>query len=157
MAIIIRGLFQQEPVPYGLLLEADPSREKIDGYIDKGICFVAEKNHEVVGIIIIVSLEETVDEILNLAVRKEYRGKGIAKKLIEFAVNSSVSRGKLELLVGTGNSSLDQLAFYQKCGFRIDTIKKNYFIENYREVIIENGIRCMDMIMLKRRISPKKY
>jgi ribosomal protein S18 acetylase RimI-like enzyme len=155
MAIIIRELFQQEPVPYGLLLEADPFREKIDEYIDKGICFVAEKNHEVVGIIVIVSLEETIDEILNLAVGKEYRGKGIAKKLIEFAVNSSVSRGKLELLVGTGNSSLDQLAFYQKCGFRIDTIKKNYFIENYREVIIENGIRCMDMIMLKRKISPK--
>jgi ribosomal protein S18 acetylase RimI-like enzyme len=101
MAIIIRKLLQQEPVPYGLLLEADPSCEKIDEYIDKSMCFVAEKNHEVVGIIVIVSLEETVDEILNLAVRKEYREKGIAKKLIEFAVNSSVSRGKLELLVGT--------------------------------------------------------
>ncbi|WP_243459635.1 GNAT family N-acetyltransferase [Metabacillus bambusae] len=140
----------QEPAPFELLLEADPSLEKVEANLKTGTTFIAENNHEIIGIIIVVPLGEIVDEIVNLAVRKDFRGNGIAKQLIEFAVENSKDKGKIEMLVGTGNSSLDQLALYQKCGFRIFAIKKDYFIDNYNEVIIENGIRCMDMIMLKK-------
>jgi ribosomal protein S18 acetylase RimI-like enzyme len=52
------------------------------------------------------------------------------------------------LEVGTGNSSIGQLALYQKCGFRITGIDYNYFIRHYDEPIFENGIPCRDMIRL---------
>jgi hypothetical protein len=52
------------------------------------------------------------------------------------------------LWVGTGNSSLSQLALYQKCGFRIREIESGFF-ESYPEPIVENGIRCIDMVRLR--------
>lgn len=57
------------------------------------------------------------------------------------------------LVVGTGNSSFDQLALYQKCGFRMKGIIEDYFIEHYEEPIFENGIQCRDMIRLSLKIK----
>jgi ribosomal protein S18 acetylase RimI-like enzyme len=152
MEVLIRKLLKHEPAPFKLLLEADPSPEKVEANLKTGTTFIAENNYGIIGIIVVVPLGEIADEIVNLAVRKDFRGNGIAKQLIVYAIENSKGKGKIEMLVGTGNSSLDQLALYQKCGFRIFAIKKDYFINNYNEVIIENGIRCMDMIMLKRMI-----
>ncbi len=36
-------------------------------------------------------------------------------------------RGATRLLVGTGNFSLDNIAFYQKCGFRMSHVRRGYF------------------------------
>jgi hypothetical protein len=44
------------------------------------------------------------------------------------------------------------LALYQKLGFVKSEIKKNFFLENYTELIIENGIQAVDMIILKRGV-----
>ena len=52
------------------------------------------------------------------------------------------------LEVGTGNSSISQLALYQKCGFRIVSIDRDFFKKSYREKIVENEIECTDMIRL---------
>ena len=52
------------------------------------------------------------------------------------------------MTVGTGNSSLRQLSFYQKAGFRISGIIPDYFIGDDPPVF-ENGIRCIDMIRLR--------
>jgi len=40
------------------------------------------------------------------------------------------------------------LAFYQRFGFRVDSILKDYFIINYDEPIFENGIQLKDMLRL---------
>ncbi len=51
------------------------------------------------------------------------------------------------LELGTGNSSLSQLALYQKCGFGMHSIETGFF-NSYPEPIFENGIRCIDMVRL---------
>ncbi len=152
MEIVIRKLHETEEAPNHLLLEADPSKKKIAEYLKSGIVFVAEYQHELVGVIVVVPRGEE-DEIVNLAVEAKYRGRGIAKKLLHFVTKQSEESGKHHVVIGTGNSSINQLALYQKCGFRIENIIKNYFIENYEEAIFENGIQCMDMIVLKKRIK----
>nr|MBP6562703.1 hypothetical protein [Neisseriaceae bacterium] len=53
------------------------------------------------------------------------------------------------VFVGTANSSLNQLGFYQKAGFRLSHIVPNYFIDHYPDPIIENGLRALDMVYLK--------
>lgn len=53
------------------------------------------------------------------------------------------------LEVGTGNSSINQLALYQKCRFRIVGVDKDFFKRHYKEKIIENEIECIDMIRLR--------
>ncbi|RIO99278.1 GNAT family N-acetyltransferase, partial [Staphylococcus gallinarum] len=52
----------------------------------------------------------------------------------------------------TGNSSIGQLAFYQKAGFRIVAVEMNYFVNNYEDPIYENGILCRDLIRLVKKL-----
>lgn len=153
MEIIIRPLLNSDQVPYKLLLEADPSKEKVNIYLLQGNCFVAVYKEEIVGVMIIIETSQYDNEIINLAILEKYRGNGLAKKLITFGLDFSLKQNKKFVNVGTGNSSINQLALYQKCGFRIDYVKKNYFLDNYADSIVENGIPCIDMVMLKKIIG----
>ncbi|MGB8002320.1 MAG: GNAT family N-acetyltransferase [Anaerobacillus sp.] len=139
-------------IPYHLLLDADPSLAHIEDYLKKGYCFVARENQEVIGVYVLLKKNNTTVEIMNIAVKESYRGKGIGKKLIRHALEKAVEFGGGNVEIGTGNSSLSQLALYQKCGFRITGIIEGFF-EDYPEPIIEDGIHCRDMIRLSYRIK----
>ncbi|GMQ30855.1 hypothetical protein [Algoriphagus confluentis] len=52
------------------------------------------------------------------------------------------------LLDHTNNYS--QLALYQKTGYEIVGIEKDFFIQNYPEPIFENGIPCKHKIILEK-------
>ncbi|MER2059906.1 MAG: GNAT family N-acetyltransferase, partial [Niallia sp.] len=97
-------------------------------------------------------IEEEAIELINLAVAEDYQGKGLGKKLVFHALEKATQLGYKVMEVGTGNSSIGQLALYQKCGFRINHIDKDFFLKNYEEEIYENGIRCVDMIRLSQDI-----
>jgi hypothetical protein len=55
--------------------------------------------------------------------------------------------GAKQLVVGTGTFGY-QLTFYQRQGFRVESINKDFFLENYTEPVIENGIQHKDMFRL---------
>jgi len=50
------------------------------------------------------------------------------------------------LLVGTANCALDNIAFYQKCGFRMHSVKRDYF-DYIQPTLQEYGIPMRDMIV----------
>ncbi len=52
------------------------------------------------------------------------------------------------VLVGTANSSIDNISFYQKCGFRMDSIRRDFFTY-CPSPVYENGIRTIDMIVFR--------
>ncbi len=56
-----------------LLLEADPSQECINKYLNDSDCFGAFDNHEIVGICISKQLSSSVAEIYNIAIAPEYQ------------------------------------------------------------------------------------
>ena len=87
-------------------------------------------------------------ELKNIAVISERQGEGIAKQLINAVKAHAGQTGATSLMVGTGNSSLSQLALYQKCGFRLSHVIPDFF-SDYPEPIFENGIPCIDMVVLK--------
>jgi len=148
----IRKLKEDEDIPYELLLLADPSIEIVDEYIHRGECFAAHYANEIVGAYVLIKTRPLTFELVNIAVDEKYQGKGIGKKLILDAVKRA-REGKAKVLeVGTGNSSLGQLALYQKCGFRISGIDRDFFTKHYSEKIIENGIKCLDMIRLSMEL-----
>jgi len=149
----IRKLLQHELPPFELLLLADPSRELVEQYITNGECRVAEEEGEIVGVYVLVKLGVTTMEIINIAVDERKQGCGIGKKLLSDAIQTTKALGFKFLEVGTGNSSIAQLAFYQKSGFRIDGVIKDFFVDHYEEEIVENGIQCRDMIRLSLTIS----
>lgn len=148
----IRKLFKNEKVPMELLLLADPSEEMVQRYLKKGVCFVAEVENKIVGVYVLLPIKNESIEIINVAVNEKYQGQGIGKQLVLDAIQKARALGYKNLEVGTGNSSIGQLALYQKCGFRMDRIDKNFFIRNYAEEIYENGIQCRDMIRLTQQL-----
>lgn len=144
----IRQLKSSETPPMELLLEADPSESMIRSYLSEGNCYVAEAGDKLVGVYVLTPLSQTAAEIKNIAVAQTVRGQGLGKKLVLHALAEAERLGYGTVEIGTGNSSLDQLALYQKCGFRIVSIDQDFFARHYDEPIIENGIVCRDMIRL---------
>lgn len=140
-------LLEGEP-PWDLLLTADPSREQIQAYLKDGTCYQASLEEQVIGVFVLLDQSEDIAELMNIAIAEGFRGRGFGKILIQEAIAVARGSGMKQLEVGTGNSSLDQLAFYQKAGFRIVGVDRGFFRRNYKEEIVENGIRCLDMIRL---------
>ena len=131
---------------FELLLEADPDMGAIRRYLVASTILVALEEGVVVGIAVLAYLSNRF-ELKNIAVRQCHQGQGIAKRLIAAIKSQAKGLGGKKIYVGTGNSSLSQLALYQKCGFRMDYIEKNYFFA-YPEEIYENGMRCLDRVVL---------
>ena len=144
----IRKLSIGEVPPFKLLLMADPSRELVEEYLAIGDCRVAEVEREVIGVYVLIKLDSSTTEIINIAVIEEMQGRGIAKKLICDAVQTAKQLGYKKIEIGTGNSSIGQLLLYQKCGFRMTDVIADFFVDNYDEEIFENGVQCRDMVRL---------
>ncbi len=148
----VRQLGVHEELPLELLLEADPSEKLVRAYCADGYCFIAEWQETVIGVFVLVALDSETVEIKNIALAEPERGKGFGKRLVGEALGEAKKLGFSAVEIGTGNSSLAQLALYQKCGFRMKSIDRDFFTRHYKEPIIENGLECRDMVRLDCRL-----
>lgn len=130
---------------WDLLLLADPSRDMVEKYLNTGFMLAATEADETVGEIIVVPISSAEWEIKNLAVEEAHHGQGYGTALILSSVGR-LPRGTA-LLVGTSDFGA---AFYEKCGFTYFRTETDFFTKNYPEPIFENGVRCVNMIYLKR-------
>ena len=135
-----------------LLLLADPSPEMIKTYLERGYLYVLRENDEIVGVLHLDPLDRETIEIKNVAIREDKQGKGHGKQLVAYVLEQCSHLGYKKIIVGTGNSSIDTLAFYQKMGFRFQCIRRDFFLQHYTEPIFENGIQCRDMIILEQKL-----
>jgi GNAT superfamily N-acetyltransferase len=87
-------------------------------------------------------------EIMELAVAPDRHSQGIGRAIVAGLIDEARRRGKSAVLVGTANSSIGNIAFYQKVGFRMDNVRKDYF-RYYREPHYEDGIQIRDMIVFR--------
>ncbi|HEY4429697.1 MAG TPA: GNAT family N-acetyltransferase [Paenibacillus sp.] len=144
----IRKLNAEEQPPLHLLLLADPSPSLVEAYLKRGQCFVAEVENCVIGVYVLLQTRPETVELVNIAVDENHQSKGIGKQLVYHAIQNASLIGAKTIEIGTGNSSVGQLALYQKCGFRITGVDRDFFIRHYSEEIVENGIKVVDMIRL---------
>ncbi|AME07376.1 GNAT family N-acetyltransferase [Bacillus siamensis] len=144
----IRKAAERDEALYELLLLADPSREIVDDYLARGECYTAWTSDELAGVYVLLKTRPKTVEIVNIAVNESMQNNGIGRRLIEEAMNKAKQMGAATIEIGTGNSSIGQLALYQKCGFRLQAIDHDFFIRHYEEEIFENGIQCRDMVRL---------
>ena len=140
--------------PWDLLLLADPSRQQIESYLSTGTCYTARLHGLTVGVLVLLETGPGTIEIMNIAVAEDYQGQGIGKQLVAEAVRIARQKKANRLEVGTGNSSIDELAFYQKVGFRMVSIDRDFFLRHYDEPIFENGIQCRDMVRFAMELDP---
>lgn len=140
-------------VPLDLLLEADPSHDSIQSYVNESRCFVIKRLGEVVGACLVQCHADNAAEILNLAVYPEFQSQGLGSGLLRFVLSSLRAEKRTCVELGTGTFGY-QLTFYQRLGFRVNSVEKDYFLNHYPEPIFENGIQHKDMLRLSIELTP---
>ncbi len=134
-----------------LLLLADPDIDIINSYIDEGDLFVLFNNDIAVTAAIVTKIDDNTCELKNIATYEAYQGHGFGKKLIKYIFEYYKNQYE-NIIVGTGNSSISNIAFYKSLGFNYDSTLENFFVDNYLEPIFEDGIQCKDMLLFKKAL-----
>ena len=141
-------------VPMQLLLEADPSERSIESYLNDAWCFAAKRNGQILGACIAKSTSEGIAEIFNVSVYPTFQQQGIGSGLLSFALSQLAAKHVIRVELGTGTFGY-QLTYYQRLGFRVDSVLKDHFLVNYPEPIYEDGIQHKDMLRLYIKIEPR--
>ncbi|SEO57419.1 Acetyltransferase (GNAT) domain-containing protein [Amphibacillus marinus] len=121
----------------------------VASYINKGDLFVITKADEEVGAILFVKHNHHTIELKNIIINQTNRGRGYGKAVINELTPFYQQQGYRCMAVGTANSSIDNIAFYQKAGFRLTTIKRDFF-QQYAQPIYEHGIRARDLLWFEK-------
>jgi len=132
-----------------IMLIADPEENAIDRYINNGTLIAMYDDTNCIGVCHYSCIGNKEAEINNISLEKSMQGKGYGSILLKFTIEYIISNGYKSIVLGTGNSSIGNIAFYQKNGFDLQEIWRNYFIDNYDEEIYENGIQCKHMLRFK--------
>lgn len=149
--LIIRPLdLAFDRIPYPLLLLADPNFALINTYLPQSNIHIALLAEKIVGAYVLYPLDMAKVEIKNIAIVEEHQGFGLGKLLLNDACQVAKQQGYRVICIGTANSSIGQLALYQKQGFELSEIKLDFFLQNYPEPIFENGIQAKHLVMLEK-------
>lgn len=133
-----------------LLLLGDEDEKMIDKYLERGEMYILDDNG-IKAECVMTDEGSKILEIKNIAVSPKFQKQGYGKKLIEF-ITEKYSENFSVIQAGTGDCPLT-IPFYEKCGFRKSHIVKNFFIDNYKNPIYEEGIQLIDMIYLQKNLK----
>jgi ribosomal protein S18 acetylase RimI-like enzyme len=134
-----------------LLLLADDSETEVRGYYQKGDLYALDdESGAPLGMILAIPEPDGSVELKAVAVDASMHGKGVGKRMLLAVLADLKARGVKHVVVGTGNSGIGQLAYYQKAGFRLQRIERDFFspARGYPEGLEENGIPLRDMVWM---------
>ncbi len=117
---------QPEPWTQGSFIEEIERRNLFVARLaedNPSACFFSR---DVAGYICFWSVEDEV-QILNIAVRKTLRLKGIARKLIEFAIRTGKDRQARVAILEVRKSNTAARSLYESLGFRITGERPGYY------------------------------
>jgi GNAT superfamily N-acetyltransferase len=136
------------------LLELADEPVPLARYLDDGTLYglVDDAGRPRAAVLVIV--EDDTAELRAVAVGEAEQGKGLGTMLVERVVAELHASGVHRAIVGTASSGVRQLAFYQRCGFRLSHVERDFFTRErgYPEGLSENGIRTRDMVWMDRPV-----
>lgn len=118
----VYGLWEQTE---GLTLEEGDSREAIDIYLrrNQGLCFVACARGHIVGTVL-CGHEGRRAILRHLAVRREYRGQGIARALINQCLSALANDGIKKCNTFVLDENVEGRLFWEHMGWYV--LEDNY-------------------------------
>lgn len=143
----------KDKYPWDLLLLADPDKAAINRYLETSDCYEARDEAVLVGVAVLRKVNPKVFELMNIAVSPQHQKQGYGGRILTTLIQLLKDRKAEKLEVGTGTFGYP-LKFYQQYGFRVTAIKKDFFLENYPEPVIEEGLQHKDMLMLSMALTP---
>jgi GNAT superfamily N-acetyltransferase len=107
------------------------------------------------GAILVISESPGVAELRAVAVAEALQGQGLGTLMINAVLFVLAQRGTRRAIVGTASSGVRQLAFYQRCGFRLTHVERDFFTpeKGYPADLAENGIPIRDMVWMDRDLA----
>jgi len=127
-----------------LLLLADESLQQVRSYMQRGELYAFVGRDEVaVGIVLTIPAAQGGVELVSVAVDTTQQNRGIGRRMLAAVLDELRRRGVRRAGIG-------QLAYYQKAGFRLLRIERDFFspARGYPAVMEDNGIRLRDMVWM---------
>lgn len=138
-----------------LFSEADDSESQIASYMELGELLVAITDSAIVGEALVTPIDEAgTFELKSLAVIESHRSKGIGAALVDAVAAHCRHRSGRRLVVATAAASIPALKFYQRLGFRIHQVIRDFYSaeKGYRPLELD-GIPLRDEVILDRDIK----
>jgi len=85
--------------------------------LPEGRLYIATLNEKLAGCVALRAIDEEHCEMKRLYVRKQFRGFGIARALVEKIINDAKNTGYSKMLLDTFFSMQDAISLYRKFGF----------------------------------------
>lgn len=158
--------FRVERLPSGaprdaflpLLLLADEP-EPLRGHLNDGDLFVLRAaSGEPFGATLILphGVEPGTVELKAVAVAANQHNRGLGQRMLAEVLDDLRERGMRRVIVGTSNAGIGQIAFYQKVGFRLWRIERDYFTpeKGYDPDEREHGLPHRDMVWFDMELMP---
>lgn len=146
----IQEVFSNKKDYLDLLLLADEREDMIDRYLEVGRMFQLWEDG-VKCIAVVVELNAAECELKNIAAYPQEQGKGYGQAMVSYLFDAFLGKYKT-MYVGTGDVP-KILRFYNKCGFRESHRVENFFIDNYHNPMIEDGVKLCDMVYLRADVK----
>ncbi|MCC6793429.1 MAG: GNAT family N-acetyltransferase [Thermomicrobiales bacterium] len=138
-----------------LLMLADESESEVRGYYQRGDLYALDDEAGApLGMILAIPEPDGSVELKAVAVDASMHGKGVGKRMLAAVLADLKRRGVKHVIVGTANPGIGQLAYYQKAGFRLWKIERDFFSpeRGYPEGLEENGIPMRDMVWMDQEL-----
>lgn len=146
----------REPYVPLLLLADEP--EPLREYLDGGDLYVLrEADDTAVGVTLVLPVPDEPDaaELKAVAIAATRHNRGLGQIMLHGVIDDLRERGLRRVIVGTSNAGIGQIAFYQKAGFRLWRIERDYFTseKGYDPDERENGLAHRDMVWFDQELS----
>lgn len=140
-------VFQIRPVQESELAEVAELEREIfsDAWSKKALIETYSQSHTVIAgawqderllgyVILYYVMDE--GEIARIAVRSSARRQGVAGRILSYIEEFCKERDGERLLLDVRESNVPAIAFYRKCGFKKDGIRKNFYTNPTEDAIL---------------------
>lgn len=99
------------------------------------VYYVAKLNNKIIGYAAALSLYDHID-ILGILVDTQYLKQGIATTLLSYILNYAKTNNIYDILLEVRKSNIAAQKLYEKFGFTLINIRKEYYSNNLEDALI---------------------
>ncbi|HEX5097590.1 MAG TPA: GNAT family N-acetyltransferase [Acidimicrobiia bacterium] len=153
--VLVKEIPAGERAPWRALLELADEPEPLARYLDDGILYgTTDDDGRPLAAVLVILEDNTTAELRAVAVAEHAQGRGIGTWLINAVHDALRGRGITTVRVGTSSLATRELIFYQRLGFRLSHIDRDYFnaARGYPPGLSYEGIPLRDMVWMDQTL-----